>query len=285
MTNTNKPSMWRRLWAPVRRAWKRHVRRFHESLFAWHSKTFYPLADEVSAQEMRYLQTCFALAESFQETPESGYDEYSYYTYSHRVHGDQVNSSRFAYGSVAHPALALEAAMPVLEERGITVDPYFLEENNSLFYGLGWDLLAGHLKVYFRVLRLTALPQSSLQALYEQTLVPNPRDEGLISFTFVGDQLHEEKVYVYPKPEAEKYGEIFPGAKGRALMATTRRGTITQYDVSHVKHWKERINPAGVTILQAYAQKGYALDTIAMQDQDQYTLYFPGELSIFRRRL
>lgn len=267
------------LLAPFRRLLQRKVTDVHHRFFRWYCDTFCDLQAGLSDTEMAYLQECFRLAEVFAEVPEdSGYDEYSYFTYSHRVRGGEVNSSRFAYGSVANPHASLEAALPVLQERKVTVDAYFLKDPNSLFYGLGWDLEANQFKVYFRVLELAQMPLASLQELLASVTLDEAkqRPEGLVSFTFVGQELYEEKVYVYPQPEAAQYHDIFPGTKGRVVMATSRRGAITQYDVSGTRLWRQKLNATGRAIVDTYAQRGYTLDTIAMQDQDNFTLYFPG---------
>ncbi|TNE48113.1 MAG: hypothetical protein EP343_17580 [Deltaproteobacteria bacterium] len=266
------------LLAPFRRFLQRKVTQVHRRFFDWYCDSFYDLRSGLSETEWAYVQACFDIAEVFAEVAQdSGYDEYSYFTYSHRVKGNHVNSSRFAYGSVANPAETLEAALPVIQERNVPLDPYFVESPNSLFYGLGWDLEANQFKVYFRVLSLDDMPFPSLQELLETAMEREQRrDEGLVSFTYVNNELYEEKVYVYPQPEAAKYHDIFPGTKGRAVMATSRRGNITQYDVSTTKLWRQKLNATGREIVDLYARRGYTLDTIAMTDQDNFTLYFPG---------
>lgn len=256
---------------------KRKVRRVHQRFFQWYNDTFYPIQQHLTPTELAYIQRCFSLSTWFSErAEESDYEEFSYFTYSHRVRGDQVNSSRIAFGSVANPDEMLLAAMPVIQERKIELDPYFLIHENARFYGLGWDLDEGHFKVYFRLIDLDALPQPSLKKLLQQTL-PRAlrRPEGLVSFTYINNQLFEEKVYAYPLPN--NHGdELFPGAKGRVLMATSRRGVITQYDVSKTEQWRNKLNPAGQKLIDTYAQQGYTLDTIVLTDNDQFTLYFPG---------
>ena len=278
--------MFKKILAPIRKYLKQRVVRTHYDLFQWHCDTFYPIRDEISDAEWHYLETCFQLPNSLMEVPESGYDEYSYYTYSHRVRGEDVNSSRFAYGTLLHVESALEAAKAVIDEKDIQVDPYFLESPSSFFYGLGWDLMAGHFKVYFREQDLSALPQAQLQTLIDESL-PTYQSEGLVSFTYSkgeeGYTLHEEKVYIYPNRDKKEDGEIFPGTKGRVLMSTSKRGILTQYDVSQPKQWRERLNQTGKDILQKYHKKGYTLDTIVMKDADNFTLYFPEPLLPFSR--
>ncbi len=273
----SKKSFGKKLLKPIHSLISKKVAAIHRRLFDWHCRTFFPLDEHLSERELAYLETCFSMALGFSEIPEgSDYEEYSYFTYSHRVEGEKVNSSRFAYGSMRNPEAALEKALPVLEERGLSVDPYFLEDENSDFYGLGWDFLANQFKVYFRIVDFDKMPVSEFRELIQDELLPNRRSEGLVAYTFVEDQIHERKVYLYPQPEAEEYEDIFPGTKGRVLMVTTKRGVITQYDVSKTKTWAVRLNETGQRIIEQYKQQNYTLDTIAMTDRDHFTLYFPG---------
>jgi hypothetical protein len=164
-----------------------------------------------------------------------------------------------------------------LAARGVEVDRYFVDDPNSFFYGLGWDIDEGHLKVYFRLLDLDEMPQTELRGLLEMTLPREQRRaEGLVSFTYVGSALYEQKVYVYPLPSSSEEALLFSGIKGRVLMATSRRGVVTQYDVSSTGTWREKLNEAGKALIDTYARRGYTLDTIVMEDADHFTLYFPG---------
>lgn len=285
--NPPRRSLWQRWFVPRLRKWVNpKIIRLHYDLFDWHCKTFFPFDQHMTQLEQAYVKYCFDLAE-FEPVPfqDSGYDEYSYFTYSHRIAGRDVNSSRMAIGSLMYPHETLDSARAVLNERSIEIDPYFLDDPNSLFYGLGWDFLAGQFKVYFRILDVHQLTQPTLLELYESAVsMLNPRTEGLVSFTYINNQLHEEKVYLYPEPEAEEYEDIFPGTKGRVIMATSRRGAITQYDVSSTKTWKQRMSEEGYAIIQSYKSKGHALDTITMKDKENYTLYFPGAFMPFFRK-
>jgi hypothetical protein len=243
---------------------------YHRYLFQWHCRKFFRFRRYLSDAEKAYLETCFALAQSFQEVSDSGYEHFSYYSYSHRVSGEKVNSSRLAYGSVKHPEPALEAALPVLRERSLEVDPYFLESAHSKFYGLGWDILEEQFKVYFRVQPVQLLPES-LTHLLEGYDLEDHRDEGLVSFTYTRNQLSESKIYLYPKSSLN----LPPGAQGQASMLSDQRGLVKQYDLSQPEQWAERLNPAGQKILQLYRELDEDLDTIQYQDEENYTLYFP----------
>ncbi|MBX3166881.1 MAG: hypothetical protein KF760_05690 [Candidatus Eremiobacteraeota bacterium] len=243
---------------------------YHRYLFQWHCRKFFRFRRHLSEAEKAYLETCFALSSSFREVSDSGYEHFSYYSYSHRVHGDKVNSSRLAYGSVANPEPALQAALPVIQEHSVELDPYFLESKNSKFYGLGWDLLEKQFKVYFRVQPVQALPEN-LTHLLEGYELEDHRDEGLVSFTYTRDQLSESKIYLYPKSSLN----LPAGAQGQASMLSDQRGLVKQYDLNQPERWTERLSPPGQRILQLYRELDEDLDTIQYQDEENYTLYFP----------
>lgn len=243
---------------------------YHRALFQWHCRKFFRFRRHLSQLEKDYLEHCFALADSFREVSDSGYEHFSYYSYSHRVQGEQVNSSRLAYGSVLHPAAALQAALPVMKERQLQLDAYFLESPQSKFYGLGWDVLENQFKVYFRVQPIQQLPNNLAHLLhgYEPQ---DHRDEGLVSFTYTQNQLSESKVYLYPKNSLN----LPPGAQGQASMVSDRRGLVKQYDLSQPDQWAQRLSPPGQKIVQLYLELDEGLDTIQWEDEQNYTLYFP----------
>ena len=242
---------------------------YHRDLFAWHCETFYDLEARLRPSELFYLHTCFSLATDYVEVSPSGYAHFSYYTYSHRVAGDRVNASRFAYGSIKNPVSALDAAQDVLRWREITIDPELLALDTVHFYGLGWDLEAGDFKIYLRCDDVNALPAE--RNLLPEDLRQNPiRAEGLVSFTYRDDRLREEKLYVYPTGQIDD-----DSVRGEAKMATSARGVVSQLDVIDNAVWKERVNDVGRRIIEAYEEIGEHLDTIAFQDRDHFTLYFP----------
>ena len=120
---------------------------YHRDLFRWHCLNFFDFESALSRAERKYLRKCWALAQDYREVSDGGYRHFSYYTYSHRVKGSTVNSSRIAYGSVLHPARAFRAVGPVLAERGIEL-PESLTQKTK-FYGLGWDIQKEQFKSIF----------------------------------------------------------------------------------------------------------------------------------------
>lgn len=245
-------------------------RDYHRRLFQWHQQTFGEFS--LAACEQDYLDLCFSLAEGYEQRAESGYSQYSYYSYSHRVDGPKVNSSRLAYGLLSHASQTLEAARPVMELRGAVQDRFFMESGHSTFYGLGWDFEEEHFKTYFLVDRWDRLSAQ----LAQLAAVPGEhRPEVLVSFTFCRGERIEEKVYRYPLESPVTLKTLPTGSAGRALMSTSRRGVVPQYDVSDPHSWLERLNEQGRRIVAAYASIGETLDTVAWTDRDHFTLYFP----------
>lgn len=244
----------------------------HEALFTWHCRQFYPFDSQLNADELRYLRTCFSLAESHQQMSASGYRRLSYYSYSHRVSGTEVNSSRIAFGSLEHPGKVWESAQPVLERRRVHIAAGLLETSACAFGGLGWDLLAGHFKVYFYLADLAELREPGLVELFKRDVAS--RREGLVSFTFVdGGELHEEKVYMYPSQDGVE--QPHEESQDVAIMSTSKRGLVQQLNVADSSVWMTRLNAVGRRIIYRYADINESLDTIAYTDPEHYTLYFP----------
>jgi len=237
-----------------------YMKLYHRWLFEWHCENFYPFADYLTAGEMDYLNTCFSLAEDFVEVSDLGYDNFSYYSYSHRVDKNHVNSSRLAFGTVAHPKECFQAALPVFEERNISIETLFPQYLEHKFYGLGWDILEDHFKIYWRIPEMRKVV-SPFKELFTQGST-NASHEGLIAIILKGGQIFERKAYLYP-------------GERRVEMFASNRGLVEQYDVEESISWSKKINNIGREIIQKYQDIEEDLDTISIIDKDHYTLYFP----------
>ncbi len=243
---------------------------YHRNLYLWHCRTFFDFRCHLTPKEQAYLDACFRLAVDFRETSEFGYSGFSYYSYSHRVRGKEVNSSRLAYGSIKHYRQALQAAWPVWQERGINFPPFYVQDERCRFYGLGWDIMEKQFKVYFRVHPISDLPDGMCD-LIEGYALDEYRPEGLVSFTYIGDKLVERKVYLYPLDRCS----LPEGVSRKALMITDLRGEVPQLDLKAPERWQYKLNPVGRKICRLYRRRGEPLDTIAYENSDNYTLYFP----------
>lgn len=250
-----------------RRGMSIELRTYHRSLFQWHCRNFFNFRRALTSLEKVYLEACFALTQSLDEVSDGGYAHFSYYTYSHRVKGDQVNSSRFAYGSVSSPDQALEAAWPVLEQRGLTLPPGLAQDN--AFYGLGWDIEDELFKVYFRSRDWRHLPPSLADLVLGYDWGSH-LPEALLSLTWHKNELAERKVYLYPKESSAA-----PGVRGQARMVTDTRGEVLQDDLGSGEVVPYDLNEVGTKIVEKYREIGETLDTIAYVDRQDFTLYFP----------
>jgi len=240
---------------------------YHRSLFQWHCRHFFNFRRKMHRTEKDYLEVCFRLPDDFKEVSEGGYEHFSYYTFSHRVKGKEVNSSRIAYGSVLHPEPAYQAAGPVLEHRGIVVSEAL--EQNTKFYGLGWDMEEDQFKVYFRTLDWTQL-HPEFRDMGQGYDPAEHLKEALISVTFSGGTEMERKLYLYPNED-----NLPSGVQGFARMITDRRGEVAQEDVGPGKVSQYTFNETGREIIEKYAEIGETLDTVAYKSENDYTLYFP----------
>ena len=179
----------------------------------------------------------------------------------------RVNSSRLAYGSVANPERAWQAAVPVLEKRGLSL-PESLTKNNK-FYGLGWDIEEAQFKVYFRTLDWTKLAPDFFDLVGEYDPETH-RAEALLSLTFEAQGVSERKIYLYPKDEF-----IPEGALGYARMITDKRGEVAQTDIDPQRTDLYELSDVGKQILAKYKEVGEELDTVAYKSEEDFTLYFP----------
>ncbi|MCA9781292.1 MAG: hypothetical protein KC800_31445 [Candidatus Eremiobacteraeota bacterium] len=240
---------------------------YHAGLFRWHCLHFFDFESALSKEEQKYLRKCWSLCRSYQEVSDGGYRHFSYYSYSHRVKGDSVNSSRLAYGSVIHSTPAFRAAGRVLNHRGLSL-PESLTHRNK-FYGLGWDFEKEQFKVYFRTLNWQRLEPPFLD-LAKGYRADEHRPEALISVTYTRKEVVESKLYLYP------LDHLLPnGVRGFARMITDRRGEVSQEDLDPKEVAAHQFNAKGREIIKAYEEIGESLDTVAYQSAEDFTLYFP----------
>ena len=243
---------------------------YHRELFDWHCVNFFDFREALGIRDLRYLKRCFRLPKSYQEVTESGYEHFSFYTYSHRVLGHKVNSSRIAYGSVTYHEEAWMLAKPVLRNRAIKLPDGLVEGN--CFYGLGWDVEAEQFKVYFRSVDWRTLPPA-FEDLVEGYDYAEHLTDALLSLTFEGTEIVERKVYLYPKGVDDSPA----GISGLARMITDRRGEVRQDNVEPNTEIPYELNALGQKIVALYkeAYEQEDLDTIAYKNKDDFTLYFP----------
>ena len=240
---------------------KYHFVNYNKNVYKWHCDNIYPFHTKLTKKETIYIEKCIDLSwwellRPFYMRKDPFIKRLSYFTYSHRVVNEKVNSSRIAYGSVINPSIVYEFSKEILNERGIKSE--IVPNNNIIFGGLGWDFEEKHFKTYFRFKNF-----KNLSLKYQKLMgnMENKCNDGIISITYdtTGIVL-EIKVYCYSKNE------------NIAELKSKFRHDI-QKDCNGLEKWN--LNTNGNNILELYKKSGYKLDTITYKDKNNYTVYFP----------
>jgi hypothetical protein len=250
----------------------------HVVLYNWHARTFFPYHKHLSSAERRYVRACLDI------NHEPRYRHFSQFTYSHRVKGGRINSSRIAFGSLRSFDKLRPLFDVVLRRRGIRSVPYLDHDFAAGPYGpfgLGWDLEDDLFKVYFALHDCLDLQKDGLLGLYNRFKMPLDKDL-LASHTYCGNKLVEKKIYLYPTqgsgldllPPTLPFADL---VKRVALMVSDARGLEMQLDLlprqySEVSMY---VSPAARRCIEAYRTVGGSIDTITWASTDDVTLYFP----------
>eukprot|EP00667_Euglena_gracilis_P011971 EG_transcript_12270 len=290
------------------------------TLFNWHCATFSPVHTALDDAEQRYLRAVFAAFAGDQfrwggwgeaETWTQHY-KLSPFSYSHRIKGQHLNSSRVAMGvsSTAPDPTVVALARRVMEAKGARdcLDLMDRHPDTIFFYGLGWDIEAKAFRAYVFNTDITQLPEHvarSVPALQPRARWPEAWDtaqhsayslqleqirrQAVVSYAYKQQrdgsfQRVEEKVYIYPtEDQLPLLPNLPPGVKEVAFMFSSDRGVVEQFDVAHEEpypyhasaDWRGRLNGTGQRVYDAFAAHGLALDTIAYTSPEDHTLYFP----------
>lgn len=219
-----------------------------QEIFKWHGETFFNWKKALSREELEYIDTCLA----YEVEPLDPENKLSSLAFSHSVSNKKINSSRIGVGTLAHIPEIQPFVKAILDRKGITL-PFDLE-----VYGVGWDVEENHLKIY------SINPVGKIKKLFPKLskLKPdNVYERGLISYTFKGKEIYEEKVYFY---------DLFG-----AIMITDKRGAVRQYhDDVNLNTLSGTLNPVGQNLVSKYKAIGVGLDTLNFQNSNNYVLYF-----------
>ncbi len=249
----------------------------HRAFHEWYCETFFDFTPHFTALEQEYIEAC-ARHMSEASIAIDATLSYSVASYSHRVQGDHVNSSRAAFGSYRHAAAIQPLAAAVARERGI--DPDTVPNMEDLI-GLGWDIEAGHFKFYLYLPKLERIQDAKTKELLAKVGELSRYPLGLISYTYAGQKLIERKVYVaLTEAQGNPYVKEMPFRDSilhTNLMVTDERGIVPQMDLDG-RFSADRLNAAGRSLVERYGSAPVpigAADTIAYTSADEFTVYFP----------
>lgn len=249
---------------------KRWQPRSHRDLFHWHCQKFFPFDRFLHLSEYEYLERCFQLSEDSDERI-SRYRPYSYFSYSHRVQGREVNSSRLSFGSFEHPGEVWQAAQFVLDYRGIQIPFEPTEQSGISFFGLGWDCIADRFKVYFRVQDWKEIPLSSVHDQWEG-LSASCEPGGLLELRYTKNRRLEEKVYGFPR--LDKASQTSLSSSG-LLMLPAQHGMMKRYDSLELREWLPQLNPQGQRIVRMYQTYGEVIRCLYMKSVNDFVICLP----------
>lgn len=208
--------------------------------------------------------------------------ELSTITYSQRIDGNKVNSSRIGCGSLVPKDDAQKMARDICKVRGINLAE--LKDQGSPL-GLAWDFEEDLFKVYFFEQNLKQQPDPSLKTLFSQITGYELHPFGIRSYSFRGGKIVEKKIYA-PLNSANKIDQL---TKDKSLlsmrnkiqhinlMVTDQRGIVPQYDVKFGETLDANVfNTQGQKIIAELDHKlALKMDTLSYNNKDEFTFYYP----------
>ena len=249
------------------------IQKFH----GWFCENYHDFRKSLSKDELSFTNGAFECMDrngSFSYAYERQL-VFSNVSYSHKVTGATVNSSRMAVGSFVNPEFIVPSAKKCLENRGIATDK-IADFDKTI--GLGWDVDQGHIKVYIFNKSLDKTSDSEVKSmvnLYDDSSREKRFGCGLSSVTFKGKEVIEKKAYVVSRVPSDEVG-FSARIKNKVYMLTTDRGVVPQYDLYPSYDIGQYLNPVGNSIVNKYREEiSTPVDTIAYKNNDDFTLYYP----------
>lgn len=242
-------------------------------LYAFFRREFFNFDTHFSAKERLFAEEC--MKRNNLEWARVFNDDFSYslFSFSHRVSGASLNSSRVSFGAEEpEPLHALMAE--VLKEWGTSAKAVPLFEQT---FGLGWDIIEGIRKTYIWLDDVYNVPDEELARMIEPVIARDVYPQCLASVSIENGQISEKKVYVALRdrtpPEVQDW-PFLDAVSHTNFMVTSERGVVPQVDLKaplDVSHF----NPIAAQLVECYASIDIQIDTVAYQDRDNYVLYVP----------
>ncbi len=242
-------------------------------LYAFFRREFFNFDTHLSSVERDFIEACMERnPEEWGVVYNDGFS-YSLFSFSHRVRGRSVNSSRVFFAHHRDPSMrGLSEA--VSREWGFEPGELPLFDQTV---GFGWDVMAGIRKTYILLDDLSKVADAEMADLYAQVRGYDLYTQGLASVSIVHGKIVEKKIYAAlrePVPELVEHLPFADSVIHTNLMVTSERGVVPQVDVGGQLD-PAHFNPIAAAIIERYATLDLGVDTVAYQGPDDYVLYIP----------
>ncbi len=252
--------------------------RYHD----WYKDTYFNFDKHLNSKEREYVATCQSLIPDWKYKVNQNVS-LSYLTYSHRVKGLKVNSSRLACGIISNKELQNQM-LKIIKQRDIKLPQGISSE---YLVGLGWDFESDFFKYYYYFPSIQSLNQRQRDFIKKQSKQSfnNIHSMAIYSKTYKGNKEHEEKIYLYLKNKDYSKSISYPkkDIKNITAMITDKRGVVPQYDFikderDSNNHFNKLFNIKGQSIVREneeymrHARHGSY--TVNYKNPNDFTLYF-----------
>ncbi|MEE8410215.1 MAG: hypothetical protein V3T05_11460, partial [Myxococcota bacterium] len=243
--------------------------------FDWYCDANFDFRKALSKRELAFADACMRLSPITWSHVINDEFAYSLFSFSHRVRGSRVNSSRAFFATVDGQASVMGDIADLVKARGIRPASV---PNFDKTVAIGWDFEVDQFKTYQLLRSLRDIEDPEVKALVALAGDAPKYDINLVSTTFVEGKPVEKKVYVALKGNDHPALEGHPFAsevRHTNLMITTRRGVVPQLDLKQPLDPKN-LNEYGRTLAAAYRRYfKMHVDTVNYTSPDDFTLYFP----------
>ncbi len=256
---------------------KDFMKKFHE----FYCQNYFNFDKHMTTQEKEFVKHRLMEPDSWW-VKMSPSVELSTITYSQRILGDKVNSSRIGCGSLTTKDASQRMAREICKGRGINLSE--LSDQGSPL-GLAWDFEEDLFKVYFFEKNLKQQPDKSLKSLFSQITDYELHDFGIRSYSFKVGKIVEKKIYA-PLKSTTKIDQLTKdksllSMKNKIqhinLMVTDHRGVVPQYDVKFGETLESKVfNAQGQKIITELDSKlALKMDTLSYNNKEEFTFYYP----------
>lgn len=258
---------------------KKWAARYHQNLFNWHCKRFFPFDTHLTPSQREFLG--FYLFDTqrhypFMWTPDI---QWPSLTYVHRSTSKHVNSSILLVGSSTPPAaVCLRSFKQIVEsiasEAQVTLPPKWMEPTQYVFWGWGWDFLESSISTWWEVRELSALDALTRHFDWSGLEEHYPGLSAWVGLWYTSGQLTQMWIFLFPKVELECALLL----RSRGIHLYRSDDTVEffgSYASLGISMGQAKVSSAGRRVLSEYERKGMPIRKVASRDMNTFTFLFP----------